>query len=240
MTRGRFLLLAISMALSGCATSSPKIGGAPDLQVMDTHELPPPERADLIAVDRPYLVGPFDKLVIDVFGVEEMSNRKITVDAGGRISFPMVGVVTVAGNTPGEIETILRDRLAANYVRNPQVTVNLEETVSQVVTVEGQVKKPGLFPVIGRMTLLRAVALAGGTDEFTKLDEIVVFRTVKGEQLAALYNLKDVRRGAYPDPDIYANDVIVVGESRARRIFKDVLQIVPLLSTPVIVAIQGR
>ncbi|KRB83127.1 polysaccharide export protein [Sphingomonas sp. Root710] len=229
--------IAAALALAGCA-STPKVGGAPNLQVMDATELPVPDRSDLTEVDRPYIVGPFDKLMIDVFGIDELSKRKVQVDASGRISFPLVGVLTVAGNTPGEIEHLLEKRLAANYVRNPQVTVNLEETVSQVVTVEGQVRKPGLFPVVGRMTLLRAVALSGGTDEFAKLNEVVIFRTVRGEKFAALYSLKAIRLGAYPDPDVYANDVIVVGESRARRTFKDILQVVPLLTTPLIVAVD--
>jgi len=229
-------LMAI-MLLASCA-STPEIGGAPDLQVLESSEMPPPDRSDMVEAERPYIVGPFDKLAIDVFGVEELSNRKVQVDASGRISFPLVGVINISGMTPGEIETTLQQKLAANYVRNPQVTVNLEQTVSQVVTVEGQVKRPGLFPVVGRMTLLRAVALAGGTDEFAKLNEVVVFRTVKGEQYAALYSLKQIRLGAYGDPDIYANDVVVVGESQARRTFKDFLQIVPLLTTPLIVAVD--
>ncbi|WP_235399210.1 polysaccharide biosynthesis/export family protein [Sphingomonas sp. SRS2] len=231
------VLVAVAMVMAGCA-GPPKLGGAPNVQVLDATELPPPSASDLIETDRPYIVGPFDKLVIDVFGITELSDRKVQVDASGRISFPLVGVLAVAGNTPGQIETLLRDRLASRYVRDPQVTVNLQETVSQVVTVEGQVKKPGLYPVVGRLTLLRAIALSGGTDEFSKLNEIVIFRTVKGEQYAALYDLKAIRLGAYSDPEVYANDVVVVGESRARRIFKDVLQVVPLFTTPLIVGID--
>lgn len=235
----RFAAVAIGgVSLLASCSGPAKIGGAPGIKVLELTEMPPPDRFDTVEVGRPYIVGPFDTLNIDVFGIDELSKRKSQVDASGKISFPLVGVLDVAGKTPGEIEILLATRLAGAYVRNPQVTVNLEQTVSQVVTVEGQVKKPGLFPVVGRMTLLRAVALAGGTDEFAKLSEIVVFRTVKGEQYAALYNLKAVRLGNYPDPEIYANDVIVVGESRARRTFKDILQVTPLITTPLIVAVD--
>lgn len=234
---GTLVLLAVGALVAGCAGPA-KVGGAPNIEVIDAKEMPAPDRTDVVAMDRPYIVGPFDKLTIDVFGIEELSNRKVQVDTSGRISFPLIGVVSVGGKTPGEIETLLQERLASSYVRNPQVSVNLEQTVSQVVTVEGQVKKPGLFPVVGRLTLLRAVALAGGTDEFAKLNEVVVFRTVKGEQYAALYSLKAIRVGAYSDPEIYANDVVVVGESEARRTFKDILQVVPLLTTPLIVAVD--
>jgi len=235
--RGACVLLGAAALLSACAGPT-KVGGAPNIEVLDATAMPAPDRSDIVAMDRPYIVGPFDKLNIDVFGIEELSNRKVQVDTSGRISFPLIGIITVGGKTPGEIEALLQDKLAANYVRNPQVSVNLEQTVSQVVTVEGQVKKPGLFPVVGRMTLLRTVALAGGTDEFAKLNEVVVFRTVKGEQYAALYSLKAIRVGAYSDPEIYANDVVVVGESQARRVFKDILQVVPLLTTPLIVAVD--
>jgi polysaccharide biosynthesis/export protein len=133
----------------------------------------------------------------------------------------------------------LARRLAGNYVRDPQVTVNLEETVSQVVTVDGQVTRPGLYPVIGRMTLMRAVANAGGTAEFARLDDVVVFRTVAGQRYAALYNLRAIRRGVYADPEIFANDIVVVGDSQARRIFRDILQAAPLITTPIIALVQN-
>ena len=109
-----------------------------------------------------------------------------------------------------------------------------------MITVDGQVKEPGLYPVIGKMTLMRAVATAKGTAEFAKLDDVVIFRTVNGQKLAALYNLKAIRRGYYNDPEVFANDVVVVGDSQARRLFKDALQLVPLLTTPLIVALQQK
>ncbi|MBC7042118.1 polysaccharide export protein, partial [Salmonella enterica subsp. enterica serovar Enteritidis] len=80
-----------------------------------------------------------------------------------------------------------------------------------------------LYPVNGRMTLMRAVATAKGTTEFAKLDDVVIFRTVNGQKMAALYNLKAIRQGAYDDPEVFANDVVVVGDSPARRLFKDIL-----------------
>lgn len=233
----RMILGCLLLALGACG-GRPVLGGDPGLNVVQSTALPPPERSDLTALNRPYLVGPFDKLMIDVFGIEELSKKEVQVDASGRMSFPLVGVVEVAGLTPGEIETLLTKRLASRYVRDPQVTVNLTETVSQVMTVEGEVKEPGLYPVVGKMTLLRAVARAKGTTEFSALDDVVVFRTVKAQRYAALYNLRAIRRGQYDDPEIYANDVVVVGDSSARKLFKDFLQLVPLLTTPIIVALQ--
>jgi polysaccharide biosynthesis/export protein len=231
------ILVAIA-SLSGCAGPG-ALGGADGITVMTETVLPAPDRSDLLAEARPYLIGPFDKLTIDVFGIEELSKKEVQTDASGRISFPLAGVIEAAGRTPGEIEEELEARLRSRYVRDPQVTVNLSDTVSQVITVDGQVREPGLYPVIGRMTLMRAVATAKGTSEFAKLDDVVIFRTVKGQDLAALYNLQAIRRGNYEDPEVFANDVVIVGDSKARRLFKDALQIVPLLTTPLIIALQS-
>lgn len=221
------------LLLSACAGNA-VIGASPEVTLVNSTELPPPARTDLSAGNRPYYIGPFDKLQIDVFGVPDLK-KSVQIDAGGRLSFPLVGVVEASGKTPGELAEILEAKLRGSYVRDPQVTINLEETVSQVVTVDGQVDNPGMFPVIGRMTLVRAVARAGGTTEFAKLSDVVVFREVGGHQYAALYNLQAIRRGNYPDPEIFASDVIIVGDSQARRIFRDVLQVAPLLTTPLVV-----
>ena len=189
--------------------------------------LPPPTGADLVGRSRPYLIGPYDTLRIDVFGIEELSGREVRADSAGRISFPLAGTIDAAGKTPSEVETEIADRLRRNYVRDPQVSVNLREAVSQVITVDGQVRQPGLFPVIGRMTLMQAVARASGMSEDARLDDVVVFRTVNGQRYAALYNLRAIRRGNYDDPEVFAHDVVIVGDNPARRIFRDILQAAP-------------
>lgn len=228
--------LGALLLVTGCAGPA-TVGGSPDLLVSQANELPPPSRQDLLASNRPYLVGPFDKLEINVFGIPEL-DQEVQADASGRISIPLAGIIEAAGRTPSEIADLIAARLRGSYVRNPQVTVNLKETVSQVITVDGEVKEPGLYPVIGQMTLMRAVATAKGSTEFAKLNYVVVFRTVNGQRMAALYNLKAIRNGQYPDPEVFANDIVMVGESQARRIFKDVLQTAPALITPVIYLIR--
>lgn len=200
--------------------------------------LPVPSRTDIAAGSSPYYVGAFDKLIIDVFGMEELSKREVQADSAGRISFPLVGSVDVLGQTLGEIEEELAGRLAAAGVRSPQVSVNLKETVSRVVTVDGEVRRPGIYPVMGRMSLMGAVSKAEGTTEFSKLNEVVIFRTVQGQRYAALFDLKAIRQGAYLDPEIYAGDVVMVGDSQSRRLFKDIIGTLPILTTPIIVALQ--
>ena len=231
------VLLAPIFVLAACA-GTPKVGGAANLAVVNATELPLPERSDITASTRPYYVGPFDKLSIDVYGIAELAKREVQVDSEGRLSFPLAGVIDVAGLTPGEIGNLLVQRLRAAHVRDPQVTVNLTEMVSQRLTIEGEVKKPGIYPITGSMTLLRAIAMSEGTTEFSKLNDVVIFRAVGGKNYAALYNLDAIRHGSYADPDVYPGDIVMVGESRGRRLFKDLLQVVPLLTSPLIIAVD--
>ncbi|WP_423141282.1 polysaccharide biosynthesis/export family protein [Parablastomonas sp. CN1-191] len=235
-------LAAFSLLLGGCAvmgTSGGQLGASGASQVVNESELPAPGRADLVASSRAYLIGPFDQLVVDVFGIPELTNRQVTADAAGRIAFPIAGTIDAAGLTPLQLSQEIARRLKAGYVRDPQVTVNLKETTSQTVTVDGQVTQPGVYPVVGGMTLMKAVATARGVAEYAKLDDVVVLRTVGGQRYAALYNLAAIRRGNYVDPQIYANDTVIVGESRARRLFNSLIQVAPVLTTPLILLLRG-
>jgi polysaccharide biosynthesis/export protein len=233
-----FAVLAGALLLASCAGGRHGLEPGPHLTVLPAAELPPPDGVDAASGVRTYRVGPFDKLSIAVFGAPDLT-QTIQVDAAGRIGFPLAGSIDVTGKTPEEIGAEIASRLRVRYVRNPQVTVNLEETVSQLVTIDGQVTEPGLYPVVGRMTLMRAVATAKGVSDIARLEDVVIFRTVGARQMAALYNLAAIRRGLYPDPEIYANDIVVVGESASRRLFRDILQASPLFVTPIVALVQG-
>ncbi|WP_431872398.1 polysaccharide biosynthesis/export family protein [Allosphingosinicella sp.] len=228
----KVLTAAAVVCVASCGSPGP-FGTSEDIELVELGRLPPPTRADLSVDSRPYLIGPFDKLRVDVFGVEELSGE-VQADASGRISVPLAGTIEAAGKTPGELADEIALRLRDGYVKDPQVSVNLMETVSQVVTVSGEVRKPGLYPVLGKMTLMRAIAQAEGSTEFADADNVVVFRTVSGQDMAAVYNLGAIRRGNYNDPEVYANDVVVVGESGTRRLFKDILQAAPAVMTPLV------
>lgn len=236
MTARRPAALLLALALAACA-NEPRLGetGAP-LAVAQLKDLPPPSGADLVAATTPYRIGPFDKLDIAVFGVSDLSGE-LQTDASGSLSMPLAGQVDASGKTTAELSALIAQRLRT-YVRDPQVTVNLKETTSQVVTIDGQVTQPGSYPVVGGMSLMRAVAAAKGVADYARLDDVVIFRTVNGHPLAGLYNLDAIRHGLYPDPKIYANDVIIVGDSKARRAFQQFLQVAPLLTTPVILGLE--
>lgn len=199
--------------------------------------LPPPNRSDLIAQDRPALIGPLDTIEVDVFGIPEL-RREMQVDASGRIAMPLAGTIDARGKTADELARSVEDALKAGYVRSPRVTVNIKSSVSQVVTIDGQVVEPGLYPVTNEMTLMRVIASAKGLSEFARQEDVVILRTVGDKRMAGLYNVAAIRRGAYEDPPVYANDVIVVGDSPQRRLFRDIVSVAPLLAAPLIAVLQ--
>jgi polysaccharide export outer membrane protein len=88
------------------------------------------------------------------------------------------------------------------------------------------------------MTLMRAIASAKGLSEYARQDDVVILRIVDGRKMAGLYNVDAIRRGAYDDPAIYANDMIVVGDSPQRRLFRDFVALTPILAAPLIAVLQ--
>lgn len=231
------IILLIAATLSACGGRQQLVSTDRLTVVPDSAGLPAPGRGDLTAPDRPSLIGPLDTIQVDVFNVPDLS-REMQVDASGRISMPLVGTIDARGKTAAELADAVEASLRGRYVRNPEVTVNIRSSVSQVVTVNGQVVEPGLYPVTNQMTLLRAIASAKGLSEFAKQDDVVILRTVGGRKMAGLYNVAAIQRGMYDDPAIYANDVVVVGDSPQRRLFRDLVSLSPILAAPLIAIVQ--
>ncbi|MGN6690705.1 MAG: polysaccharide biosynthesis/export family protein [Sphingopyxis sp.] len=243
MSFSRLSAFLALLLLAACARNPPPVASAPDSPVTKLAALPEPEAEDVVRSTRPAYIGPFSELRVEVFGVPEMQ-RDIMTDGEGNFSFPLIGTVLAAGKTPNDIAIDIQNRLAGQYVRNPQVTVNFKSSSNPLavqslsVTVDGQVNKAGTYPVVGRVTLMRAVALAGGVNDVAKMDDVVVFRNVGTRQYVGVYNLEGIRRGNYSDPEIFPNDVVIVGDSPARRRFKDLLQVVPALLSPLILLVR--
>ncbi|WP_156359995.1 polysaccharide biosynthesis/export family protein [Sphingomonas sp. Leaf10] len=227
----------IAGALAGCAGRQQLTSTERLTVVNGTAILPAPDRGDLTAADRPALIGPLDTIQVDVFNIPDLS-REMQVDASGRIAMPLAGTIDARGRTADELAQLIEAALRARYVRNPEVTVNIKSSVSQVVTIDGQVAEPGLYPVTNQMTLLRVIASARGLSEFARQDDVVILRTVGSQRMAGLYNIDAIRRGAYDDPPVYANDVVIVGDSPQRRLFRDFVSVSPLLAAPLIAVLQ--
>ena len=238
MSKLHFIMpFAALLILAGCSGDRTPVQSTARLTVLPGESvLPPPNRGDLLVADRPVLMGPLDTIQVDVFNVPDLS-REIQIDASGRIAMPLIGTIDARGKSAAELAQAIAIALR-RYVRNPEVTVNVKNSVSQVVTVDGAVVEPGLYPVTNQMTLMRVIASAKGLSEFAKQDDVVILRTVDGHHMAGLYNIGAVRRGLYDDPAIYASDVVIVGDSPSRRLFRDFVSVAPLLAAPLVAILQ--
>lgn len=173
-----------------------------------------------------YLIGPLDVLEVSVFKVAELS-KSVQVSDAGTVNLPLVGEVPAAGRTARQVEQDLTGRLGKDYLQNPQVTVFIKEYNSQRITIEGAVKKPGLYPIQGELTLLQSIATASGLEQ-TADDTVVVFRSAGGKRTAARFNLSDIRGGTANDPRLRSGDVVVVNSSALKEAFGHFVKAIPL------------
>jgi polysaccharide export outer membrane protein len=170
-----------------------------------------------------YRIGAEDLIEIQVFGVDQLS-RTVRVNSRGLISLPLIGSIEVAGLTAQEAEAAVAERLAANFLQNPQVSLFIKEFTTQRVTVEGAVAKPGIYPLRGQTTLLITLALAGGQASLSDMSEVMLFRAdASGKRVGTMYDVERIRRGELEDPAVVNDDLIVVNRSRARTVFRDSL-----------------
>jgi len=124
-----------------------------------------------------YVIGPQDLLEIKVFELPEL-NQTVRVSEDGSITLPLVGNVQVGGLTKDGVEEKLKMLLEARWLKNAQVSVFIKEYQSRRVAVIGAVEKPGMYELIGRLTLLQVISQAGGFKE-NAADKIYVLREDK-------------------------------------------------------------
>ena len=212
--------LVALVVLSGCATGTKPVRSTEYATLAEQGKLPPPDTTTAAGayIGVPdYRIGPLDQIEVSVFQVPDLS-RTVRVNSAGEISLPMIGTVIAGGKTVGELETAIADKLRESFLQDPQVSVFIQEFASQRVTVEGSVAQPGIKSLTGKTTLLQLVAMSGGLTRMADPEKIIVFRTIDGQRMVALFNLVDIRSGLAEDPQIYGDDVVVVDDSRARTV----------------------
>ncbi len=214
--------LALGAPLAGCASHEGSDFAAAE-------SLP---AAALKTSDGPtdYLIGPLDKLNVRVFEVKELSLDELQVDATGQIVLPLIGIVKAEGKTTSQLSQEIATKLAARYLQSPQVSVTVVDSASQKVTVEGEVKSPGVFQMRGRTTLLQAIAMGGGMSPTANLHKVAIIRQVDGVRKAGISDYSLIRSGKAADPVIQGNDVVIVDGSLLKGTWQQVMQTLPLFS----------
>lgn len=173
-----------------------------------------------------YRIGPQDVLDISVFKVPELT-KTVQVADSGTINLPLVGEIAATGRTAQEIERDLTKQLGAKYLQNPQVTVFVKEYNSQRVTIEGAVKKPGVYPIRGKSSLLQIIATAEGLTDVAQYD-VAVFREINGKRSAAKFDIEKIRSGETEDPLLQQGDTVVVGTSALAVGYQNFLKAMPI------------
>ena len=189
---------------SGGAATTPSADSAQSTQNVDASTASKPH-------DDSFVIGNDDLLAINVWKEPDIS-RSIPVRSDGKISLPLVGEVQAAGRTPLKLEVEIANRLK-NYISEPEVTVIVQQINSQKFNILGQVNHPGTFVIANSLTVLDALALAGGFRDFAKQKSIYVLRqNADGTQTRIPFNYKEVIKGQNPAQNIrlQPRDTIVV------------------------------
>ncbi|MEW6101882.1 MAG: polysaccharide biosynthesis/export family protein, partial [Candidatus Omnitrophota bacterium] len=163
-----------------------------------------------------YRLQPMDVLNITVHGHPDLAT-KTRVSSDGYISFPLLGKVQVEHLTAQELEEALKVSLEEKYLVSAPVLVFIEEYHPRQVSIVGEVEKPGKYdmPFEKDMTLLEAIALAGGFTKDANLKKIKIMRLEEGEQKTIQVNAKEIMTKGRKEKDIIVkvDDLIIVPES---------------------------
>lgn len=150
----------------------------------------------------PYVLGPGDKIEITVYGERDLSST-YTVSGAGKISFPLIGQVQGSGQTLSAVENTITKKLKDGYLRAPSVSIQITEY--RPFYILGEVRNPGSYSFVAEMSILNAVAMAGGYTYRADKDELEVLRSQKGQ--------REVMRDMKSDAIVHPGDIILVKES---------------------------
>jgi len=209
MTAIATLLIALTLTTHTPPTQTPPAQAKPDLAQPPAH----------------YTLGPADQLKITVFDEPDLTGS-YRVDSDGFVAFPLINKIEASGLTLTEFEQRLKTRLAAGFLNNPQLHVDIEAYKSQFVFVGGEVRAPNRIPLSGAMTLPEALAQAGSTLQ-TASNEVVVTHAKKPNPDGTLpdkdadsihVSLSDLQLGK-AGQDIFLQDGDTVFVPKAQRFY---------------------
>jgi len=172
---------------------------------------PKPDETQFRVTPPPRLVGPDDVLTITSF-TSRLPSGDFIVDSNGAIMYPYIGKVVVSGKQVAEINDILIARLKEGYFRNPMLSVTLKSAQNQQFTVFGAVKNPMTYPYVPNITVIEALAKAGGMNANADEKEVTILRSTGGRQLRMRVSIPDIIEGKLSNFYILPGDIIIVRE----------------------------
>lgn len=186
------VMMILCMAVPLVAQDKQTASADPDSR---TKPIQPASRRDNSWIDnKKYVIGENDLLDIDVWKEKEIS-RQVPVRPDGKISLALIGEMQAAGLTPLQLQDDITEKLKT-YISNPEVTVIVDDPRSHQFNIVGQVARPAAYPLSESMTVLDAIAMAGGFRDFAKQSKIYVLRPMPGGiRVRIPFNYKDVIKG---------------------------------------------
>lgn len=154
-------------------------------------------------------LGPGDIFAVRVFRQKDLSGT-YNVSAEGTIAFPLIGTVAVAGKTPAQVEYILRERLSDGYLVDPQISILVQEYRSKKVSVFGQVRQPGALAFVEGMSVVEAVARAGGFTDLARKNAVTVTRDIAGKKATYTVPVESIGKGKAKNFFVRPGDVVFV------------------------------
>ncbi len=191
--RARLLIVA-GLLLAGCYAGAKHPASVSD-------EVSAPE--DRVGVD--------DTFDVRVYGESDLSGM-FRVATDGTVDYPLAGRLAVAGLRTGEIQQLIVNKLKDKYLKDPQVIVTIKDRNSQKISVLGQVSRPGQVSYYPNMTIVDAIANAGGFTGIAAKNSVNLRREVGGKIETRIYPVADISEGRSPNVMVLPGDVLVVDE----------------------------
>jgi polysaccharide export outer membrane protein len=171
-----YLIVSLTLATFACGDPPPS-----EYPTQDSH-----------AADATFGAG--DTFEVRVYQQEDMTGT-YEVSSEGTISFPLIGLVVAEGKTPAVVEREIHDRLADGYLKSPNVSVLVKESKSKSVSVLGEVTKPVTLPYSDGMTVIDAIAKAGGFTAMARKNAVTITRTIDGKKTRYTIPVGDIGKG---------------------------------------------
>ncbi|MFN3468831.1 MAG: polysaccharide biosynthesis/export family protein [Novosphingobium sp.] len=220
---GACALAGLALVTAGCST-----GPAARVGIVDATPSAALGQMDYSANEAgTYRLRPSDVVSVTVFREPDLSIENVPVGADGNLSLPLLGAIRVEGLTTSQVEKAVAERLAKGDLVDPRVSVNVMQFGSHIVTVEGAVDKPGMYPFKPGTRLSGAISLAAGPKREAKLSEVVIFRQTERGMAVAKFDYGAVRAGTMLDPVLLPSDRVVVGTSGLTQFWLDIIKTLP-------------
>lgn len=216
------LAMVLAVLLSGCAKTH-------NADMTLNTPLAAPDTADFMPAEVQSNIMPLDMLTITVYQFPDLSGD-FQVSLSGNVELPLIGSVAARGKSVDELQVELKRRYGEKYLNDPNIRVTAHNTNPRSITVDGSVQRPGVYPLQGKITLIQAVALAGGPSDLANPRRVVVFRQINGQRAAAAFDLNAIRQARADDPPIYGNDIIVMDGSDSKSNFREAVRALPLIT----------